>query len=54
MGVEANTNKTEYVYPLVEHKAGHTHFNAWLLQINVVYYMNRLYYIDITLTQPGE
>jgi len=28
MGVEANTNKTEYVHPLVEHKAGHTHFNA--------------------------
>ena len=26
MGVEANTNKTEYVHPLVEHKAGHTHF----------------------------
>jgi len=26
MGVEANTNKTEYVHPLVEHKAGHTHY----------------------------
>jgi hypothetical protein len=26
MGVEANTNKTEYVHPLVEHKAGHAHF----------------------------
>tara|TARA_R110000737_G_scaffold103542_2_gene136776 strand:+ start:108 stop:722 length:615 start_codon:yes stop_codon:yes gene_type:complete len=27
MGVEANTNKTEYVHPLVEHKAGHTHYD---------------------------
>tara|TARA_R110001592_G_scaffold83874_1_gene248406 strand:- start:5926 stop:6570 length:645 start_codon:yes stop_codon:yes gene_type:complete len=26
MGVEANTNKTEYVHPLVEHKAGHTRY----------------------------
>jgi len=28
MGVEANTNKTEYVHPLVEHKAGHTRYFA--------------------------
>jgi len=26
MGVEANTNKTEYVHPLVEDKAGHTRY----------------------------
>jgi len=26
MGVEANTNKTECVHPILEHKAGHTHY----------------------------